>query len=257
MRQLGALWHQDREHAISVARGIGYVLAAELRSCGIDFSFTPVLDLDWERSGVIGDRSFGGDPAIVSALASALIEGLHQAGMACCGKHFPGHGWAEADSHVSIPVDERPLEEIDADMTPYRAVALDAIMPAHVIYPAVDARPAGFSSVWLSILRNQLGFNGVIFSDDLSMQGAAVAGGIVERADAAWSAGCDMLLICNAPEDAGRLLEQWRPVSHGERAARIGRLLPPTPALTWDELRITPAYRAGQAAIAAVEELRE
>lgn len=226
MRRLGELWESDPQKALSAAHDIGYVLASELRRNGVDLSFTPVLDLDWERSGVIGDRSFHGDPALVIQLAGALVDGLHRAGMAACGKHFPGHGWARADSHVAIPVDERPLTELAADMEPYRHLKLDAVMPAHVIYPQVDSLPAGFSSVWIGKLRRELGFDGVIFSDDLSMQGASIAGDIVGRANAAWSAGCDMLLVCNAPDTVGDLLERWQTEFEPLRSARIARLLP-------------------------------
>lgn len=226
MRLLGELWENDPQQALSAAHDLGYVLAAELRQCGVDLSFTPVLDLDWGRSGVIGNRSFHGDPAVVSQLAGALIEGLRSAGMAACGKHFPGHGWAEADSHVAIPVDERCLEELAPDMEPYRDLKLDAVMPAHVIYSKIDKKPAGFSMVWNDILRNDIKFKGVIFSDDLSMEGASIAGDIVDRATAAWTAGCDMLLVCNAPAAVDDLMDRWQTAFDPIRSARIARLLP-------------------------------
>ena len=226
MRRLGELWEENPDEALNAANDLGYVLAAELRRCGVDLSFTPVLDLDWGRSGVIGNRAFHGDPQVVIKLAGALVSGLRRAGMAACGKHFPGHGWAEADSHVAIPVDERSLAELAPDIEPYRQLALDAVMPAHVIYPTVDSRPAGFSPVWIGKLRNEVGFDGVIFSDDLSMQGAAIAGDIVARVNAAWDAGCDMLLVCNSPDDVGEVLERWRPEFDAARSARIARLLP-------------------------------
>lgn len=226
MRRLGQWWDRNPQEARCAAHDIGYVLAAELRQQGVDLSFTPVLDLDWERSGVIGNRSFHGDPAVVVQLVTALIEGLRRAGMAACGKHFPGHGWAEADSHVAIPVDERSLAELAPDMEPYRRLKLDAVMPAHVIYPAVDSRPAGFSPVWIDTLRHELDFDGVIFSDDLSMQAAGVAGDTVDRVAAAWQAGCDMLLVCNTPDAVGEVLERWRPEFDARRSARIARLLP-------------------------------
>jgi beta-N-acetylhexosaminidase len=226
MRRLGELWESDPQGARVAAHDIGYVLAGELRQCGVDLSFTPVLDLDWGRSAVVGNRSFHGDPTVVAELAGALIEGLRRAGMAACGKHFPGHGWAEADSHVAIPVDERTLAELATDIEPYRRLKLDAVMPAHVIYPAVDSNPAGFSSVWTGKLRDELGFDGVIFSDDLSMQGASIAGDLVGRASAAWDAGCDMLLVCNTPDDVGYLLQCWQPPFDPVRSARIARLLP-------------------------------
>ena len=228
MRRLGELWDDSPQDALCAAHEIGYVLAAELRQNGVDLSFTPDLDLDWERSAVIGNRSFHGNPAVVVQLAGALISGLRRAGMAACGKHFPGHGWAEADSHVAIPVDERTLAELAPDIEPYRRLKLDAVMPAHVIYPQVDSRPAGFSPVWIGKLRDELGFDGVIFSDDLSMEGASIAGDIVGRASAAWDAGCDMLLVCNTPDAVGDLLERWQPAFDPLRSARIARLLPRT-----------------------------
>lgn len=248
MAELGRRWDEDRDAALESARALGYVLAAELRACGVDFSFTPVLDLDWGRSGVIGDRAFHREPAAVASLAGALIEGLKAAGMGACGKHFPGHGWVEADSHVAIPVDEREPDEIERDMRPYAQLKLDAVMPAHVIYPKVDTRPAGFSPVWIDRLRRGLGFDGVIFSDDLSMEGASVAGDIVARAEAAWGAGCDVLLVCNAPAAVGELLARWQPQPDPVRAARLGRLLSAARALSREELAQQPLYRVGLAA---------
>ncbi|MBI4739979.1 MAG: beta-N-acetylhexosaminidase [Betaproteobacteria bacterium] len=230
MRSLGELWDRSPDMAVAAAGDTGYVLAAELRACGVDMSFTPVLDLDWGRSAVIGDRSFHADPSVVTQLAGALIEGLHEAGMAACGKHFPGHGGAEADSHVAVPIDNRSLAELAPDLEPYRHLKLDAVMPAHVIYPQVDSRPAGFSSLWIGKLRDEFAFGGVVFSDDLSMEGASVAGDIVDRANAARDAGCDMLLVCNSPQSVGELLERWlacRQATFGaERGRRIERLLP-------------------------------
>lgn len=249
MEQLGVWWDKTPRAAVESAQAIGYLLAAELRALGVDLSFAPVLDLDWGRSGVIGNRSFHRSPEAVTELAGALIEGMRHAGMGCCGKHFPGHGWAEADSHVAIPVDERSPAELAIDMMPYRQLTLDAVMPAHVIYPQVDSRPAGFSPVWLGMLREQFGFDGVIFSDDLSMEGAAVAGGIVERAEAAWSAGCDMLPVCNSPDAVGDLLERWQPQPDPISAARIARLLPARSAIAWQDLAKEGEYRAGLSVI--------
>jgi len=187
--------------AAQLAELCGWVMATEVLAVGLDFSFAPVLDLDHQRSAVIGSRAFAGDPQRASELAGAFIRGMRSAGMASTGKHFPGHGWAEADSHVAIPRDERSLDEIRGhDLIPFRQLAgeLDAVMPAHVIYPAVDAQPAGFSRRWLQdILRGELGFTGVIFSDDLSMAGAHVAGSAADRIQAALGAGCDMGLVCN------------------------------------------------------------
>jgi beta-N-acetylhexosaminidase len=226
MRRLGELWERAPQEALSAAQDIGYVLAAELRQCGVDLSFTPVLDLDWGRSGVVGNRAFHGDPTVVVKLAGALIDGLRRAGMSACGKHFPGHGWAEADSHVAIPVDERTLAELEADIEPYRRLKLDAVMPAHVIYPSVDEKSSGFSAYWHNYLRNNIKFDGVVFSDDLSMEGASIAGDIVDRATAAWAAGCDMLLVCNAPNAVADVLERWQPDLDPLRSAGISRLLP-------------------------------
>ncbi|WP_150304114.1 beta-N-acetylhexosaminidase [Pseudomonas saliphila] len=195
---VAALSGQQAEQAATAA---AWLMATEMLACGIDISFAPVLDLDYGRSAVIGNRSLGGDPQQVIRLAKAYIEGLKQAGMAATGKHFPGHGWAEADSHFDLPVDERSEEEIRAtDLLPFAALAaqLDGIMPAHVVYPSVDKLPAGFSRRWLQdILRAEMAFEGVIFSDDLTMAGAHAVGGMSERVDAALQSGCDMLLVCN------------------------------------------------------------
>lgn len=215
MRSLGEAVTRDRVSGLELARAEGRILAAELLEDGIDLSFTPVLDLDFGRSAVIGDRAFSGNPGLVGDVAGALVAGLAEAGMASVGKHFPGHGWAEADSHVAIPVDERGRAEIERlDLEPYRMLiprGLAAIMPAHVIYPAVDAHPAGFSSVWLrDILRGGLGFDGLIFSDDLTMEGASVVGGVIQRAQAAFEAGCDMVLVCNRPDLARELVDGYR-----------------------------------------------
>ena len=244
MRRLGELWDSDRTAAREAASSLGYLLAAELRACGVDYSFTPVLDLDWGPSGVIGDRAFHKNPDAVAELAGALIDGLRAAGMGCCGKHFPGHGWVAADSHLAIPVDERSLAEMEPDLTPYRHLKLDGVMPAHVIYPKVDPRPAGFSPVWLQKLRTEFKFDGVIFSDDLSMEGAAFAGNMVQRAEAAWAAGCDMLLICNSPDAVADVLANWKPTPDPQRAARIARIAPQA-GWTQDAAR----YAAGRAAV--------
>jgi beta-N-acetylhexosaminidase len=250
MRLLGEWWERDTSAALEAARGIGFVLAAELRALGVDFSFTPVLDLDWGRSGVIGNRAFHHSPAAVIQISNALIEGLRAAGMGACGKHFPGHGWAEADSHVAIPVDERSLQEIETDMQPYAALKLDAVMPAHVIYPQVDSRPAGFSPVWIGKLRNDYHFDGVIFSDDLSMEGASVAGDIVARANAAWDAGCDMLLVCNMPDAVAELLMRWRPQQDAVRSARVEKLIPANQGSS--VLKTSSLYQSGLSAVSAL-----
>ena len=267
MRKLGELWMRAPKKskaayasesaiaAMTAATACGYILAAELRACGVDFSFTPVLDLDFGRSGVIGDRSFSSDPQIVYALAKALNSGLQLAGMENCGKHFPGHGWAEADSHVAIPVDERSLNTIlQCDAKPYEwlDLSLAAVMPAHVIYPKVDSLPAGFSTVWLqTILRQQLAFEGVIFSDDLSMEGASVAGDVVKGAELALSAGCDAVLICNRPDLADQLIHDLK-VSKAKlekSAIRLNRLMPTSVALAWTELQAETQYQRSKACL--------
>lgn len=248
MRHLGTLWEKDAKQAAEMAAAVGYVLAAELRACGVDMSFTPVLDLDWGVSGVIGNRAFHRDPKAVTMLATGLVQGLHRAGMASCGKHFPGHGAVEADSHHEIPVDERDLEQIlNDDAAPYGwlgSMVLDSVMPAHVIYPKVDDKPAGFSRYWLQrVLRKALGYEGVIFSDDLTMEGATVAGDILARAEAALGAGCDMVLVCNRPDLADELLQRLLHTSDPESVQRIRRLRCVDPALAWDALQSDEYYQ--------------
>lgn len=207
---LGELYDEDVDKALLRAEDLGWLMASEMLALGLDISFAPVLDLDFGRSAVIGNRSFHKNPAIVTRLAKAYINGMHEAGMAATGKHFPGHGWVEADSHIDIPVDHRHKLELEhLDMVPFRKLAaeLDGVMPAHVIYSEIDEQPAGFSQYWLqTILREKLGFNGVIFSDDLAMEGATVAGSFSDRAQAALDAGCDMVLVCNNPEGADEVL---------------------------------------------------
>ena len=272
MASLGAMWMNDGKgakaapgsgalRATNAATAAGYVLASELRSCGVDFSFTPVLDLDWGESGVIGDRAFHRDARVVTLLAKSLMHGLLQAGMANCGKHFPGHGFVKADSHTEVPVDTRSLSALlaeDAAPYPWLRSTLTSVMPAHVIYPKVDKRPAGFSHKWLQdILRGKLGFDGAIFSDDLSMEGARrIDGQLVSYTDAAvvaLQAGCDMVLLCNQSLGEGTAVDElldglaaeqaagrWQP-SFDSEARRIA-LLPQTLPLAWDDLMFQPAY---------------
>lgn len=254
MRVLGQLWDRDVLAATKATTDVGYVLAAELRACGVDLSFTPVLDLDYGESSVIGDRAFHRDARVVTLLAKSLNHGLTLAGMANCGKHFPGHGYVKADSHIAIPIDDRNLSEIMADdAAPYDwlGMSLAAVMPAHVIYPEVDPHPAGFSKKWLSILRDEMGFQGVIFSDDLSMEGASVAGSVIDGAQAALTAGCDMVLICNSPDKADRLLEGLR--FDGEAATesgkRIAALVPNSPAMAWGTMQDDARYLAARRTI--------
>lgn len=261
MRALGEQWMRDPLAATNAASACGYVLAAELRACGVDFSFTPVLDLDYGESGVIGDRSFARDPRVATLLAKSLMHGLRLAGMASCGKHFPGHGFVKADSHTEIPVDKRSLKAILADdAAPYGwlSTTLDSVMPAHVIYPKVDTRPAGFSAKWLGdILRARLYFQGAVFSDDLSMAGARLIDGrevsYTEAAVTALNAGCDLVLLCNQSLGKGAAVDElidglseallkgrWQVDEASE--ARRQALLPATPAPQWDALMVSPAY---------------
>lgn len=260
MRALGLQWERDRSGALRAARAVGYVLAAELRACGVDLSFAPVLDLDHGPSGVIGDRAFHRDPAVVATLAQALIGGLAEGGMSSVGKHFPGHGFVAADSHLALPVDNRPYAALVADdLVPFQKLIgeLGGVMPAHIIFDQVDAqRTAGFSPSWLQVvLRQRLGFHGAVFSDDLSMEGASVAGDVVARAAAAVLAGCDMVLVCNAPEAARHLLARWHPAVDEESPRRIQRLVPKEAAPDLPALRRRESYVAAQRAIASVPAL--
>ena len=270
MRTLGDLWMRDGKGgpgsgalaATNAATAAGYVLGSELRSCGVDFSFTPILDLDWGGSTVIGDRAFHSDPRVVTLLAKSLAHGLLQAGMAHCGKHFPGHGFVHADSHTEIPVDRRSLKAIlQDDAAPYGWLrsTLTSVMPAHVIYPRVDSRPACFSRRWLQdILREKLGFDGAIFSDDLSMEGARrLDGQLVSYTDAAVAAlqaGCDLVLLCNQSLGDGHAVDElldglaqqleqgeWQPSADSE-ARRLAQL-PQTLPQAWDDLMFQPAYQ--------------
>jgi len=261
MRTLGNLWMKDAMKATNAATACGYILASELRACGVDFSFTPVLDLDFGESSVIGDRSFHRDPRVAALLAKSLMHGLLQSGMANCGKHFPGHGFVKADSHTDIPFDKRSLKAILADdAAPYNwlSSSLTSAMPAHVIYPKVDSRPAGFSSKWLGdILRGQCGFTGAIFSDDLSMEAARLIDdkrvSYTQAAVTALNAGCDMVLLCNQSVDGGEAVDelingmveavvrqQWLPCEASD--LRRMALLPVTPAPEWDALMVHPSY---------------
>lgn len=270
MRRLGEMWMRDGKAgpgsgalaATEAATAAGQVLGAELRACGVDFSFTPVLDLDFGASSVIGDRAFHGDPRVVTLLAKSLVHGLLLTGMHNCGKHFPGHGFVTADSHVEVPVDRRSLQRIlGADARPYEWLgnSLASVMPAHVVYPKIDPLPAGFSARWLKeILRQRLGFGGAVFSDDLSMDGARRIGGMAvsyaEAAALALSAGCDLVLLCNQSLAGGRDVDElldglmqhraagrWQADPDSE--ARRLHLLPQTPPHPWDELMHQPAYQ--------------
>lgn len=252
MGHLGNLYQQDPAQALIYAQICGWLMATEVLAVGIDFSFAPVLDIN-DISDVIGDRAFAHDPAHITPLAKAFMQGMKGAGMATTGKHFPGHGSVKADSHIAAALDHRSFAEIEQhDMQPFKQLmpSLDAIMPAHVIYPAVDPYPAGFSEFWIQkVLRQQLGFEGVLFSDDLSMQAACVAGGADARIQAALTAGCDMGLVCNNREAACIALEsiQALPMPNQKRLEKMrGRI----PNLTIDgELQLGKAWQSAKSEI--------
>lgn len=255
----GELYDRDRFQALHCAEEGGWLLAAELREVGIDFSFTPVLDRDVGISRVIGDRAFHAQPEVISGLATAHMRGLHAGGMAAVGKHFPGHGAVAADSHHDVPIDERELSDIEAvDLHPFAHLVrngLEAVMPAHVIYPRVCRQPAGFSRVWLQkILRAGLGFEGVIFSDDISMAGAAVAGDACARTEAALTAGCDMVLVCNDPDAAATVFSRLKcdpePLSRARLMRMHGRPVP-------TGLRQSDRWLAAVKLVAALEQAPE
>lgn len=233
---MAKLWQQangDMALACQYATHAGFVMASEVQAVGIDISFAPVLDI-FGISEVIGDRAFHQDGLKVVELAGAFVDGMHLAGMKSTGKHFPGHGSVLEDSHIALPIDRRSREVIEQiDMVVFTRLfeqqKIDAVMPAHVIYPEFDSLAVGFSPLWLQeILRKQLNFDGVIFSDDLTMTGAKSVGGIVERAEAAWQAGCDMLLICNSREDTVIAIDSASLPEKVESQERLQRLLKPT-----------------------------
>ncbi|MCA1804962.1 MAG: beta-N-acetylhexosaminidase [Xanthomonadaceae bacterium] len=254
-RRLGELFDQDPRRARQLAEVSGWLMAAELRAIGIDISFAPVLDLDYGVSTVIGDRAFHRKPEVVAELAQAYQRGMGEAGMAATGKHFPGHGAVVADSHHELPIDERPFAELEFDdLLPFERLAhqgMKAMMAAHVIYRDCDSRAAGFSPFWLrTVLRERLGFQGAIFSDDLNMKAAACAGDYPARARTALGAGCDMVLVCNAPEQARQVVESLRDYHDPAAMMRLARLHGS------GEERGLPALRASEEwriAVAAVQ----
>ena len=262
MRELGAAWEKNAATARQVAHDTGYVLASELRAHGVDLTFAPVLDVDFKRSSVIGDRAFHADPEIIANAAQALVRGFNLGGMSSVGKHFPGHGHVRADSHHEVPIDDRSYADIaQSDLVPFRrliAAGLGAVMPAHVIYPQVDADPAGFSDKWLKqILRKQLEFDGVIFSDDLSMEGAKTgkgAGGVVARAEAALSAGCDMVLVCNDAGAADELLAGLEYHMPAVGQARLATMRGRGTVHSMDALQALPQYQQALASVKALSQ---
>lgn len=229
---------QNPEVGVQLVRDTGWLMASEVLACGFDISFAPVLDVDRDTSSIIGDRAFSDQPEMVITLAQAFIEGMNEAGMAATGKHFPGHGGIVADSHLEAPVDHRSWQQLlDHDLKPFVALSkqLAGVMPAHITFPEVDPDSVGFSGFWLQqVLRQQLSFDGVIFSDDLSMKGADVAGGYIDKAQLALNAGCDMILVCNCPEGAREVLQmmEHRSLAGSDRIASMGA----TKSVDWDKL---------------------
>jgi beta-N-acetylhexosaminidase len=226
---LGKHYMQHPQQTLEYAEKTGWLMAVELRSVGVDFSFSPVLDLDYGVSEIIGDRAFHRDPEAVASMAYAFIQGMKRAWMPAVGKHFPGHGAVEVDSHLGLPVDSRHFEDmIQADILPFSRLCqteLAGIMPAHIVYEQSDSLPAGFSPFWIKeILRDRLGFQGAVLSDDLSMEGAAVMGNSLERAEAALDAGCDMVLVCNKPESVIQVIDGLKVKDDALRHMRLVRL---------------------------------
>lgn len=247
---MGAIWElakQNLEQAKFIAKRCGSLMALEVQAVGIDISFAPILDIN-AISDVIGDRSFHADVNYIAPLAAAFISGMQAVGMKATGKHFPGHGNVKADSHIDMAIDPRPFSQIAAlDMQPFTTLiseyTVEAMMPAHVIFPDVDNKSVGFSQIWLQqILRKQLGFNGVIFSDDLSMQGASAIGGYIERCEAAQEAGCDMLLLCNTREAVIEVLDRANLIIDAESAARVKRMLKAT-SINWQSMKKDPFWQ--------------
>jgi beta-N-acetylhexosaminidase len=226
---LGKHYMQHPHQTLALAEKTGWLMAVELRAIGVDFSFAPVLDLDYGVSEIIGDRAFHRDPEAVASMAHAYIQGMKRAWMPAVGKHFPGHGAVEVDSHLGLPVDSRYFEDmIQADILPFSRLCkteLAGIMPAHIVYEQSDHLPAGFSPFWIKeILRDRLGFQGAVLSDDLSMEGAAVMGNSLERAEAALDAGCDMVLVCNKPESVIEVIDGLKVKDNALRHMRLVRL---------------------------------
>jgi len=258
VRQIGERYQGHPQSAKKLAETAGWLMAVELRSVGVDFSFAPVLDLDYGNSEVIGDRAWHRNPQAVADLAHSYMMGMQSAGMPATGKHFPGHGWSAADSHVAMPVDERRYEDIyPDDVLPFERMidyGMAAVMPAHVVYSRCDSQPAGFSRFWLQeVLRRRLHFQGVIFSDDLNMVGAGAAGSYHERASAALDAGCDMLLVCNNRPAALEVLSQLEDRNDAVSHSRLARMHGRHP-VTRSELLRDPQWKQAVATMAKLHD---
>ena len=255
--RFGELYEREPDQAVGLAEAGGWLMAVELRAVGVDFSFAPVLDLYRGVSQVIADRAFHRHPEVVARLARAFMKGMQAAGMSAVGKHFPGHGSVEADSHHTVPIDGRSFEDVQAeDMVAFERMihyGLPGIMPAHVVFPRVDAVPAGFSAQWLQgVLRKQLGFQGTVFSDDLSMAGAAVAGDFLDRARSAVRAGCDMVLVCNDPGGVVQVLDGMGEFKDPVSAARLARMHG-RHTITREELLASQAWQSAVSRVQALE----
>lgn len=254
MQLLGARLSEGKEGAENLLQNAGWLMASELLACGIDFSFAPVLDVDYSQCEVIADRSFSNDPDLAAQAADMFIKGMHEAGMPATGKHFPGHGGVLADSHLETPFDERSMEELQCrDLVPFRKLAktLDAVMPAHIVFPNIDKNAVGFSPYWLQqVLRTELQFNGVIFSDDLSMKGADVAGSYADKTRCALHAGCDMVLVCNHRDGALEVLDYLSSVE-APPSSRLVKMVGQG-KLDWDDLVISDRWLSTSAELTAL-----
>ncbi|MBT5797843.1 MAG: beta-N-acetylhexosaminidase [Porticoccaceae bacterium] len=254
MQAIGNLIARSPEEGLGLSKDLGWLMASEVIACGLDLSFAPVLDVDRDTSSIIGDRSFSDQPEIVISAAEAFIKGMHDAGMAATGKHFPGHGGIVADSHLEAPVDDRSWNTLYArDIQPFAKLSkmLDAVMPAHITFPSVDPDSVGFSSFWLNdVLRGKLGFEGIIFSDDLTMKGADIAGGYVDKAKLALKAGCDMILVCNCPQGAVEVLSYMESANISQ-SSKLASMVAKR-SISWSDLEGSPRWLAISQKVAAL-----
>ena len=254
MQAIGNLIVRSPEEGLDLSKDLGWLMASEVIACGLDLSFAPVLDVDHDTSCIIGDRSFSDQPEIVISAAEAFIKGMHDAGMAATGKHFPGHGGIVADSHLEAPVDDRSWNTLYArDIQPFAKLSkmLDAVMPAHITFPSVDPDSVGFSSFWLNdVLRGKLGFEGIIFSDDLTMKGADIAGGYVDKAKLALKAGCDMILVCNCPQGAVEVLSYMESANISQ-SSKLASMVAKR-SISWSDLEGSPRRLAISQKVAAL-----
>lgn len=255
MQSIGNLVARSPKEGLALSKDLGWLMASEVIASGLDISFAPVLDVDRDTSSVIGDRSFSDQPEIVISAAESFVSGMHEAGMAATGKHFPGHGGIVADSHLEAPIDVRTWEALyDRDIQPFAKLAktLDAVMPAHITFTSIDPDSVGFSSYWLNdVLRQKLGFEGVIFSDDLTMKGADIAGGYVDKVKLALNAGCDMILVCNCPEGVVEVLSYMESagIAQSSKLASMAATL----SVSWSDLECSPRRLAIAQTLAALD----